>query len=99
MINAYIAILDATPNTIRIWKSASASINFQKPAAKFLPFGLVNKQVRILGGDLFGGAKFGEQLPREGEHRRLSRGLVWHEDSSVARNADKAADFPRWRAR
>ncbi len=32
-------------------------------------------------------AKLDEQLPREGEHRHLSRGLVRHDDDVATRNS------------
>ncbi len=40
-------------------------------------------------------AKLGEQLPRDGEHHRLSRTLMKRGDKNDTRNSDRAAQLPR----
>ncbi len=40
-------------------------------------------------------AKLGQQLPRDGEHHRLSRSLMKRGDKNDTRNSDQAAQLPR----
>src|ERR1700726_4197640 len=58
----------------------------RRRAPRRLPFAL-QKLLKAKAPNFAGPPRLGKQLPRDGEHRHLSRGLVRHEDDVTVRNS------------